>query len=142
MLISIHYVLLTGAIKLPTYIMTTSCFQVYWQHLTLLCLIICFAYIFLYLVLLCKQPIYHSRRSLQNANLSSFRKEIRTAAFVYVLHYKNLRTTLLGHIMLHSVSKSLITWAPRGSFHMKEQGCLTCHQPKSLRCMPKYFQSP
>lgn len=48
--------------------------------------------------------LYHSRKPLQNANLSSFRKEIRTATFVYALHYKNLRTALLDHTMLHSLS--------------------------------------
>lgn len=45
MLISKNYALLIGAIKPTTYIMTIPCFQIYWQHPTVLCLIICFAFI-------------------------------------------------------------------------------------------------
>lgn len=60
--------------------------------------------------------------------------EIRTATLVLVLHYKNLRTALLGHIMLNSLNQEL-------QGNVEEHGCPTCYQFKSPKHSLEYPQS-
>lgn len=134
--------MLSGAIELTTYIMTISCFQVYWQHPRVLCLIICFAYIsMLSISFYFASSLCHSKKPLQNGNLSGFRKEIRTGTLVYVLHYKNLRTALFDNVMLHLLS-NLYNRGSKGLFPHERTWLPYLPPVWKLKAHVKILQSP
>lgn len=141
-LIATNYVFFTRAIKLATYIMINimiiPCFQVYWQHPKVLCLIICFAYIStLYLVLLCKQTISQQETpsKCKPLQLQERLKLGQPHLFIYYIT-RILRTALLGHTTLHSPRPAGGTKKPLKHDHP------TCHPFKSPKQSPKQPQYP